>query len=430
MKKLLIISPYFPPVNAADMQRIRMSLPYFKQEGWAAEVVTVDEHFADFPKDTLLLQSVPEYIKVHKVNAFSKKWTVKIGLGSLALRSLWFYKEYVNQLLRKQSFDLIYFSTTQFPVCILGAYWKRKFKIPYVIDMQDPWHSDYYQDKPKTERPAKYWFSYRLNKYLEPVAMKHVGGLIAVSQSYLSDLKARYPRLIHIPTAVITFGAFNKDFEIAKEYIKSLNNKQLSSHFFNFVYVGRGGFDMRSAAEILFKAFKIGLENYAGLFSKVRFTFIGTSYAGGNKGVKTIYPVAETLNIGQYVTEETGRISFYQGLNILQAANGLVILGSDDEAYTASKIYPYIQASKPLLGFFNPKSSASQIIQQCTAGTVISLNIPQEEAIENTFQYMLSLLKNPDLKPHTDWEKFKQYDAKRMTQKQCALFEKVDYSSH
>lgn len=135
MSRVLIISPYFPPDNAADMQRVRTSLPYFEKYGWIPEIVCVDGKYTDMSKDPLLLESIPKRIKIHKVKAFSKKNTSKFGLGSLALRSLWFYKSNVNRLLQSEKFDLIYFSTTQFPVCILGNYWKKKFNIPYVIDI-------------------------------------------------------------------------------------------------------------------------------------------------------------------------------------------------------------------------------------------------------------------------------------------------------
>src|SRR3954462_863729 len=139
------------------MQRIRMSLPYFTKFGWEAEVVTVKTEHSDVVFDPFLELSVPINIVVHRIAALPKKWTSKLGLGSIALRSLPFYQIEVNRILRHKPFDLIYFSTTQFPVCILGNYWKKKFNTPYVIDVQDPWHSEYYQDKPKQERPAKHW---------------------------------------------------------------------------------------------------------------------------------------------------------------------------------------------------------------------------------------------------------------------------------
>ncbi|MBS1530098.1 MAG: glycosyltransferase, partial [Bacteroidetes bacterium] len=246
-----------------------MSLPYFSQCGWDAEVVTIDPKYSEMPKDDLLLQSIPPGIKIHYVDAMNKGWTSKFGLGSIALRSLRFYRKKVNELLKKEHFDLIYFSTTQFPVCILGAYWKKRFGVPYVIDMQDPWHSDYYQNKPKDQRPKKYWFSYRLNKRLEPKAMRTVDGLISVSESYITTLKERYPEISHIPAETITFGAFEPDMEIAEKHKDSFP-QLFDPPFVNIVYIGRGGTDMRSAITPLFMALRDGLDTHPGLFDKIR----------------------------------------------------------------------------------------------------------------------------------------------------------------
>jgi hypothetical protein len=96
------------------MQRIRMSLAYFEQFGWDAEVVAVSTEYTDVASDPLLLASVPGNINVYHVKALSKKTTTKIGLGSIALRSLYYYRKKVNALLKAKKYDLIYFSTTQF----------------------------------------------------------------------------------------------------------------------------------------------------------------------------------------------------------------------------------------------------------------------------------------------------------------------------
>lgn len=426
MKKLLIISPYFPPTNAADMQRIRMSLPYFEKNGWEAEVVTVDPTFSDMVDDQLLLDGIPKNIKIHQIKAFSKKWTSKLGLGSIALRSLWFFKKYVDQLLQKQHFDLVYFSTTQFPVLILGRHWKKKFGVPYVIDMQDPWHSTYYEDKPKIERPAKYWFSYRLNKYLEPIAMNKVGGLISVSQAYIDTLVERYPRLRQIPTQVITFGAFKPDFELVKT---NLNNFELTyakeADAINLVYIGRGGHDMKEALILLFTAFKKGLADRPLDFKKIRFHFIGTSYAPHGHGIPTIQPIAKAMGIANYVNEQTDRISFYESIYNLMNADALLIIGSDDPQYTASKIYPYILAERPLLAFFHPASSAAKIIKSTNSGHLISLIENKETAISSIYDHLLNLASYSKEKIQTNWTAFEPYTASNMTKNQVLLFNQV-----
>ncbi|WP_443938104.1 glycosyltransferase [Pedobacter sp. MW01-1-1] len=422
MKRVLIISPYFPPTNAADMHRVRSSLPYFEENGWLAEVVMVGEKHSDMVKDTLLLSSIPHHIKVHRVAALSKKWTSKIGLGSIALRSLFYYRRYVNKLLQKEQFDLIYFSTTQFPVLILGAYWKKKFGIRYVIDMQDPWHSDYYQDKPKNERPKKYWFSYRLNKFLEPIAMKKVDGLISVSDAYIKALKLRYSVIKDIPEAVIPFPANEKDFEITAK-----NATALKIHFpkkeenIHLVYIGRAGNDMAKSIRLLFHAFKNGLDKQPALFEKLRFHFIGTSYAAMGLGVKTIEPIAQELGVEAFVMENTNRIPYYDNLHTLTQADALLIPGSDDHGYTASKVFPYILAKKPLLAIFNTSSSTYRILQECNAAILASLN-EKTEALQIIEKFLTDLIDKRIEKPNTNWDNFIPYTAKLNTQKQCALF--------
>lgn len=421
---MLIISPYFPPANSADMQRIRMSLPYFKENGWKAEVITVEEKYLDIVQDSLLLQSIPPEIKIHRVKALSKNWTSKFGLGSLALRSIWFYWKKVNERLKEGEIDLIYFSTTEFPLCILGAYWKKKFGVPYVIDMQDPWHTEYYQTKPKNERPKKYWFSYRLHKYLEPIAMNKVDGLISVSANYIDTLKDRYKRLETKPNAVITFGAFDVDFKIAKE-----NNAKLNLAFkkkdgqVDLLYIGRGGHDMKSALQTLFSLIKKGLTEKPQLFNHIHMHFIGTSYAPNGKGTRTISPVAAAYGLASRVTEHTNRIGFYESLNNLQQADGLLIIGSNQAAYTASKIYQYILAEKPLLTILHPKSSATKIIANCNAGHLIGIN----EVNKNAFDIFCCYLEkvNKQIPPNVNWKAFENYTASYMTKKQVMLFNKV-----
>jgi hypothetical protein len=418
---LLIISPCFPPVNAADMQRIRMSLPYFANCGWNAEVVMVDENYTDMNQDPLLLQSIPATIKIHRVKALSKQWTSKFGLGSIALRSLWFYRKKVNRLLKDKKYDLIYFSTTQFPVCILGGYWKKKFGIPYVIDMQDPWHSDYYQDKPKDQRPPKYWFSYRLNKYLEPIAMKNVAGLISVSDNYISDLKSRYPIIKNIPSATITFGAFEPDMQIAEQNQHTFASL-LDPQFTNIVYIGRGGADMHKAIAPVFAVLQQGLGSNDSLFEHLRFFFIGTSYAPAGEGKPSVWPLAKQYGVEAQVVEITNRISYYHTLITLQQANALFIPGSDDPKYTASKIYPYLLTQKPLLAIFNKASSAMKILNEYGVKHVYNYDDIKQTDLYNFFTAIASA--NNEVKPYNT-AAIDKYSARQMAIKQCAFFNSI-----
>ncbi|QEC80549.1 glycosyltransferase family 4 protein [Mucilaginibacter ginsenosidivorax] len=398
-----------------------MSLPYFAANGWHAEVIMVDEQYADLPMDELLLQSIPVQVKVHKVKALKKSITSKLGLGSIALRSLWFYRQKINELLKTHAYDLIYFSTTQFPVCILGAYFKKRNGIPYVIDMQDPWFSNYYENKPKAQRPPKYWFSYRLNKYLEPIAMNSVDGLVSVSDNYISDLKNRYPAIKNIPAVTITFGAFEPDMQIAEQNKNTFPNL-LDSKYTNIVYIGRGGADMHRAVTPLFNSLRAALNEGNEALKSLRFYFIGTSYAANGQGKPSILPLARQMGVEESVIEITDRISYYHTLITLQQADALFIPGSDDPKYTASKIYPYLLTPKPLLAIFNKASSVINIMKEYGVKQVYDYETVTNANIST---FLSSLINGSTEPPQYHSEAVNKYSARQMTINQCKLFDSI-----
>ena len=420
-KKVLIISPYFPPSNTADMQRIRTSLPYFEAFGWDATLVVVDEKYSDTVKDDLLTLSISSSITIHKVKALNKKVTGKLGLGSMALRSLPYYRKTVNHLLATEKFDLIYFSTTQFMITVLGAYWKKRFGIPYVIDMQDPWYSTHYKQKPKNQRPSKYHLAYALHRYLEPIAIKNADGLISVSANYIQDLRERYPVITQTPNATITFGAFEPDNEIATAHEGNFISL-LNPEFINIVYVGRGGTDMHKALMPVFEALKKGMLSEPELFNKLKFYFIGTSYAPAGTGAATILPLARQYGVESNVIEITDRVSYYHTLLTLQQADALLIIGAEDPKYTASKIYPYLLTKKPLVALFNEQSNSVAALNECAANTLLLTFGQQTTSLAEPLYKQFTEWANGRFKPVVLLPGFENYSAKALTGKQTELF--------
>jgi hypothetical protein len=240
----------------------------------------------------------------------------------------------------------VYFSTTAFPVMVLGRIWKRKFGVPYIIDMQDPWRNDFYLDKPKNERPPKFWMAYHMDKYMEAYAMKKVDGIISVSEGYPKTLMERYHNIKPEMCRVIPFGGAGIDFEILEK--TSLKNNLFSKQDgnINLVYIGRGGHDMNLAVSSIFHALKSGSDSQPELFKRIKLFFVGTSYAADGKGIKTIEPQAEKAGVGHLVTEITDRLPYFEAMKVLKDADLLIIPGSTDTNYTASKLYPYILANK------------------------------------------------------------------------------------
>ncbi|WP_263831198.1 glycosyltransferase [Salinibacter sp.] len=427
MRRVLVVSPRFPPINAPDVHRVRHSLTHFQANGWQPEVWRVDPNRVERERDPLLAKTLPDDAKVRTVGAFDPDWTRLAGLGSLPLRSLPFYFWHGTRRLARGDVDLVYFSTTAFPIMVLGRYWKRRFGIPYVIDMQDPWHTDYYVGKPKEEQPPKFWFSYRLHKYLEPVAMQGVDGIVSVSQGYCDTLQNRYANVTPDMCEVIPFGATEVDFEVMEDSGVTQPFVDPDNDTIDVVYAGRGGHDMELAARGLFGALRRGREEQPALFGRVRMHFVGTSYAPTGEGEKTIEPIAEEYGVADAVTEHTDRIPYFQSLRLLRDADHLVVPGSDDPDYTASKLYPYILSRRPVLAAFHENSSVVDILRETEAGTAVTFDgrTDPEDLTQKVLDAWAPMLERLPYSPDTDWEAFQPYTAEAMTQRQVEVFDRV-----
>lgn len=427
MKKLLIISPRFPPINAPDMHRVRQSLPYFRRMGWEPEVWHVDANRVERDRDPLLCKTIPHDVEIRSVGALKPQWTRLVGLGSLALRSLPYYYWQVTHRLARGDIDLVYFSTTAFPVMILGRYWKRRFGIPYVIDMQDPWHTDYYLDQPPDERPPKFWFSYRLDKYLEPVAMKGVDGIISVSHEYCNTLCARYDNICPSMCEVIPFSASQIDFTVAQSEHIIQGVVESSSDLINLVYAGAISSSMKVAARAILGAVSQGRREHPELFLRVRLHFVGTSYAPPGEGKKSVMPIAEEYNLNGVVDEYPDRIPYFRALRLLRQADILVVPGSDEVAYTASKLATYILARRPLLAVFHERSSIVAVLHETKAGTAVTFDegTSADVLADRVKDELETMLRRLPYTPDINWKAFTPFTAEAMTRRQVEVFNRV-----
>jgi hypothetical protein len=184
---------------------------------------------------------------------------------------------------------------------------------------------------------------------------------------------------------------------------------------------------MEQAVRLLCRALKEGLSRAPSLFGRVRIHFLGTSYAPAGQGKATLQPVAEQEGVGAYVREYPDRLPYFEALQVLASADLLLIPGSTDPNYTASKLYPYIMAGKPILAAFNRNSSVVRILRETKAGTVVEFGgeSRQEELEEMTYRAWQAMLLQLPFTPPTDWRSFEPYLAREMTNRQAAFFDAV-----
>ncbi len=429
MRRVLIVSPHFPPINAPDHQRIRMSLPYFHEFGWEPIVLCIDQNFVEGIVDPHLVLTVPSSIEIIKSYTIPTQISRSISLGNLAIRSIPFLIKTISKYLKENSIDLVYFSTTVFLTMPLGRYWLEKYKIPYILDFQDPWLSDYYDrtNNPPPGGKLKYKIAQALAKTLEPYTLKKVSHIISVSPEYSKILMQRYAWLDQDKFTILPFGAPEKDFEI----LSRLDIKQKifdpNDGYKHWVYVGRGGDDMAFSIKSLFMAIQAHRHQVPEAWQNIKIHFVGTKYSIFDNS-KEIEAIAKFYELDDLVTEYPQRIPYFEALKVLTDSHGILIIGSDDQGYSASKIYPCILAHKPIFAILHEQSIVVNVLQNCKAGQVVTFShtesitqsINDQDLIISKIEWLLSQSQN--YISHTDWQAFQSYTAREMTGQQCAIF--------
>ena len=426
MKKILIVTPNWPPISCPDMQRIRMSAPFFDQFGWESLILRINPDEQDGIKDLELVKTIPVSLKIWQSGCLNKKLTNLFGVKSVGLRSFFHLANLGNKIISSEKPDLVFFSTTMFPLMILGRYWLWKYKIPYIIDFQDPWLSDYYELN-KSKPPGglqKYKIARTISKILEPFTLKKVSHIISVSPEYPKVLMQRYSWLTEDQFTILPFGAPEKDFEI----LPKLNIQQKifdpNDGCKHWVYVGRGGDDMTFSLNALFASIAKNRQQNLEPWEKIKIHFVGTKYSIFDNS-KQIEELGKSYNLDNIVTEYPQRIPYFEALQVLKDSHAILIIGSDDSGYSASKVYPCILAQKPILAILHEQSLVVNVIKDCKVGqTVTFKNTTQnlQEQLNTRLEWLL--LESENHISTTDWQAFQPYTAREMTRQQCAIFDR------
>lgn len=373
-RRVLIVSPHFPPVNAPDLHRVRTALPYFAEFGWEPTVLAVDPRDVDLAQDPLLEQSVPPEVTVIRTRALPLSLTRRFGLGSLALRSRRNLRRAAETLLRARRFDAVFFSTTEFPLLTLGPRWHARFGVPFLADWQDPWLSDFYE-RTHTPPPGgrlKYALSRRLAQHGEPRVVRAAAHLVSVSAGYIDELAARYPDWDRTRATVLPFAAPVRDFELLPALAPALPEFGVPPDTEVWLSAGRGGADLAPAARALFQAIARDRTESPARWARRRLVFLGTSYATGSRAQPSFPPLAAEAGITDLVVELPARAPYFSTLAALQRATRLIVLGSTDASYTASKVYPYVLARRPTLALLHERSGAVEFLRQQRCGPVFT----------------------------------------------------------
>jgi hypothetical protein len=428
LKKILFISPHYPPSNLAAVHRPRLFAQHLPSFDWEPIILTVHEKFYEENLDWNLHKLIPANQRIEKVGAF--KVTKPRFIGDIGLRGFFQLRKKAFSLIQSEKIDFVYIIVPSFYTALIGRYLHRKTGIEYGIDYVDPWVHEF----PGSNKIlSRHWWSTRLAKLLEPIAVKHASLITGVAEGYYQGVIERNPYL----KKTCKFGAMPYGGEASDhEAVKKLNLQpylfQKKEGVIQFVYAGAMLPKAYKPLEEIFKSlYEYSKQlNNSTTQQHIEFHFIGTGSHPNDSESYNIKPLAEKYGLWNIIVfEYPKRIPYLDVLTYLNIADGVFILGSTEPHYTPSKTYQAVLSKKPIMAVLHRDSTAVNILRTTNAGLV--LDFDGESGIYtiveqfNGFLQQFISFKNDFNPVNIDREAFNQYSAKNVTEKLVGLIEEV-----
>ena len=367
LKKILIIYPHFPPSNLAGVHRPRLFAQNLPSFGWEPVILTVNEKYYEEEADWNLVKLLPRDLRIEKVKAFPvKKFRV---IGDIGLRGFWQLYKRAKQLIKNEAFDFLLIPIPSFYCALLGRWLHFSTGIKYGIDYIDPW-VHYFPGSEKIF--SRHWFSSKLSRVLEPVAIKKASLITGVAEGYYHSVLERNPHLKKQAVfGAMPYGGEATDHTLLKSlHIQPYLFKKREGTF-QFVYAGALLPKSYSLLEAMFDS----ISKNKKVFSNIEFHFIGTGRTPSDPLAFNIKPLALKYGLWQTIVYEyPKRIPYLDVLVHLQQANGIFILGSTEPHYTPSKAYQGVLSGLPIAAILHQESTAIHMLRESGAGKVFAFN--------------------------------------------------------
>jgi glycosyltransferase involved in cell wall biosynthesis len=352
----------------ADMQRARQLAWELPKLGWEVEVLSPS---TEYQPATCVDEDSAAFFSPHShVHCVAGMWPgmFKIArIGNIGWRALFPLWSAGKRLLRQKHFDLIYISTAQFPLFLLGRIWQRQFGVPYVLDLHDPVYKEGARHPVWAQPSLKHRLSSALAKHLEAHVAKAARGLIAVSPNYIDTLRQRYeakePAWLRPGRYdAIPFSALPQDLSEAASGLTLYSER--NGPPYRMVYVGVGGPVMARSFTLFSRALSRLRMRSGSLCEGVRVELFGTTLGWQPGEARSLADIAARWGVGDLVREEPGRMSYRRSLELLLQSDGALIFGVEDAGYMPSKLFNYALSGRPLLATLHREGPSFSLFQR------------------------------------------------------------------
>lgn len=424
MLKIALISLQASPLGLAGVHRSRLLCNALHKHGVKVALIKAESECQGYDEDISIkaVSRDPDFL--FECGAIDHKLTRTLGFSDIGIRTIPYMKNALCSV--KRQFDPDVFLITSSPCypMLFAGYIKKNFNVPVILDFQDPWVS---ASGTTRQRWSKGWLAHRLAVALEPRALQHASFITGITERQNKEMAARYPWLDASRMAAIPIGGDPDDFVALRANPPLAPQVQLDPGLINLSYVG--AFLPRAVGPMraVFAALRALRETNPALAERIRLNFVGTSNQPSGEGGHLVMTHAAAESVSDHVREHPARVPYMEALSLLANSNGLLMIGSDEPHYSASKIYPGLMSGTPYLSIFHSASSAHQILSSAGGGAAHCFASPPELAalVPELTQSLTRLATTPFSFGQADAATYEPFTAHEVAGQFARIFERV-----
>ncbi|MCB0805769.1 MAG: glycosyltransferase [Bacteroidales bacterium] len=432
MKKVLIITYYWPPSGGAGVQRWLKFAKYLREFGWEPVIYTPENPEAP-AIDHSLLKDIPKGIEVIKTPikepytiykrfvGKKKDDSIKAGFlsekknpglaekisvwirGNLFIpdaRKFWIKPSirFLKNYLSENPVDAMVSTGPPHSMHMIALGVKKALGIPWLADFRDPWTNIDFYDKLMLTKRAD-----RKHRALEKMVIRTSEISVAVNRRMGSELKE-----LGAQNVEVIYNGFDPDDFKGVEHI--------STGKFEILHFGSINSDRNPVT-----------------FWKVLRQFINENpEVSGSLNVTLIGFVDHSVSseISKNDLEKFVHILPYQSHNdiILKASGASIFLlplnnTPNAKGITSGKLFEYLALNRPVYCIGPENGDAASIIRECNAG--ISIDFYDKEKMKTYLKEFYSLFREQKLDNNIDLSKTAKYSRIHLTRQLAENLDKI-----
>jgi glycosyltransferase involved in cell wall biosynthesis len=395
LKKVILITYYWPPSGGSSVQRWLKMLKYFPGMEIEPFVITVDPDMASYPlKDHLLEKEIHPEIKVFKTPtrefySVYKRLTGRkeIPYGGFVNEPKADFKQRISRIIRshffipdprrgwnrfayKKAVELIKMygihsiitATPPHSSQLIGLKLKQKFKLNWIADLQDPWTDIYYYNQ-----LCHSWLSAAVDAGYERRVLENADHIITVSDSIRELFRNKSRKIDPEKILVVPNGYDEVDF---MEEIDS------GSGPFVISYTGTINDEYYPLDPFLHAMERISADGRQILLRLVgKIAPLALQKIKSIKGIKTEFI--------DYVPHE-------ESVKYLLKSNALLLIIPDihqNAGILTGKLFEYLGSGRKIIGIGPSRGDAAAIIRDCRCGDMFDYS--DEAGLEKYIRLIL-----------------------------------------